>query len=161
MSYTGYSLEGVLPLYRGAVCVFYSPSRLGYVNRIDIWVLRIDQSLHYFVKCCYIWRNWLVEYTSGNLFECFPVRLFLYLTDDKWNIERCLFKQTTRNTCRCQSNQPASNPAPSILSTTPFHTLATMTFLLLKKVAYLPLVLLVSFVKICMHWLMTEVTSNV
>ena len=29
MSYTGHSLRGVLPLCRGAVGVFYSPSRLG------------------------------------------------------------------------------------------------------------------------------------
>ena len=37
-SYTGHSLEGVLPLCKGAVGVFYSPSRLSKIHVLDILV---------------------------------------------------------------------------------------------------------------------------
>ena len=33
VSYPGHSLRGALPLYRGAVGVFYSPSRLGRLHQ--------------------------------------------------------------------------------------------------------------------------------
>ena len=35
--YLGYSLVGVLPLHRGAVSVFYCPSRLGKIMNKDIF----------------------------------------------------------------------------------------------------------------------------